>query len=125
MKVLLGVVFNSLFLICYAAQAASSDYEQEYYRKINGDYLMADKELNHIYIIQLQEYKKEGAKFYGQAQSRDVYLEKSQLAWIKMRDASCDYETYESRTGTGFAAIYEKCLLDKTNERIKYLNLNN
>ncbi|WP_105639814.1 lysozyme inhibitor LprI family protein [Cronobacter dublinensis] len=125
MKVLLGVVFNSLFLICYAAQAASSDYEQEYYRKINGDYLMADKELNHIYIFQLQEYKKEGAKFYGQAQFRDVYLKKSQLAWIKMRDASCDYETYESRTGTGFAAIYEKFLLDKTNERIEYLKLNN
>lgn len=86
---------------------------------------MADKELNHIYTIQLQEYKKEGAEFYGQTQSRDVYLKKSQLAWIKMRDASCDYETYESRTGTGFAAIYEKCLLDKTNERIKYLRLNN
>ncbi|MEH3827989.1 lysozyme inhibitor LprI family protein [Enterobacter roggenkampii] len=38
-----------------------------------------------------------------------------------MRDASCDYETYESKTGTVFSSIYEKCLLDKTNERIEYL----
>ena len=38
-----------------------------------------------------------------------------------MRDASCDYETYESKAGAAFSSIYEKCLLDKTNERIEYL----
>ncbi|ELY7390578.1 hypothetical protein SOJ80_000744 [Cronobacter universalis] len=41
-----------------------------------------------------------------------------------MRDASCNYETYESRTGAGFQ-VYIKCLLDKTNERIRYLKLYN
>ena len=41
-----------------------------------------------------------------------------------MRDADCDYETYESQSGTGFQTIYIKCLLDKTKERIKFLEDN-
>ncbi|ELQ6222077.1 DUF1311 domain-containing protein, partial [Cronobacter turicensis] len=85
-----------------AAQAASSRDEDMYYSEISRDYSKADKELNQVYTIQIQQYRKEGADFYGQVQSRDVFLKKSQQAWIKMRDASCDYETYESRTGTGF-----------------------
>lgn len=102
------------------AQADSSS-ELINYEKIKNAYSKADAELNFVYKQQIQEYKKEGAGFYGQSESRDIYLKKSQLAWIKMRDASCDYETYESKTGTAFSSIYEKCLLDKTNERIEYL----
>ncbi|MGQ3664589.1 lysozyme inhibitor LprI family protein [Citrobacter braakii] len=102
------------------AQADSSS-ELINYEKIKNAYSKADAELNSVYKQQIQEYKKEGAEFYGQSESRDIYLKKSQLAWIKMRDASCDYETYESKTGTAFSSIYEKCLLDKTNERIEYL----
>lgn len=41
-----------------------------------------------------------------------------------MRDVSCNYEAYELQTDTGFAPIYEPCLLNKTNERIKYLKDN-
>ena len=106
------------------AHAEVSD-EQENFNKINESYLKADNELNSIYKIQIQQYKKEGAAFYGQVESRDVYLKKSQQIWIKMRDASCNYETYESRTGTGFTSIYTQCLLEKTNKRIKYLKKNN
>ncbi|MBS0866154.1 lysozyme inhibitor LprI family protein [Enterobacter mori] len=102
------------------AQADSSS-ERINYEKIKSAYSKADAELNSVYKQQIQEYKKEGAEFYGQSESRDIYLKKSQLAWIKMRDASCDYETYESKKGTAFSSIYEKCLLDKTNERIEYL----
>ncbi|HED5890028.1 TPA: DUF1311 domain-containing protein, partial [Salmonella enterica] len=77
-----------------------------------------------LYKIKIQQYKNEGADFYGQVESRDIYLKKSQQIWIKMRDASCNYETYESRTGTGFSSIYTQCLFEKTNERIKYLKQN-
>ncbi|HII4325767.1 TPA: lysozyme inhibitor LprI family protein [Enterobacter cloacae] len=108
-------------LISSPIAKADSASEQINYQKIKEAYSKADAELNSVYKQQIQEYKKEGAEFYGQSESRDIYLKKSQLAWIKMRDASCDYETYESKAGTAFSSIYEKCLLDKTNERIEYL----
>lgn len=112
---------SSLSTVVYA----DSSSEQDNYLKIKSEYAKADSGLNNIYRQQIQEYKNEGAEFYGQRESKDIYLKKSQLAWIKIRDADCDYETYESRTGTAFSSIYEQCLLDKTNERIKYLNENN
>lgn len=110
----------TVFVLSPIAKADSSS-EQINYEQIKGAYSKADTELNSVYNKLIQEYKKEGAEFYGQNEPRDIYLKKSQLAWIKMRDASCDYETYESKTGTAFSSIYEKCLLDKTNERIEYL----
>lgn len=108
-------------LISSSFAKADSPSEWVNYKQIKDSYSKADAELNSVYKKQIQEYKKEGAEFYGQSESRDIYLKKSQLAWIKLRDASCDYETYESKTGSAFSSIYEKCLLDKTNERIEYL----
>jgi len=108
-------------LISSSFAKADSSSERVNYEQIKNAYSKADAELNSVYKQQIQEYKKEGAGFYGQSEARDIYLKKSQLAWIKMRDASCDYETYESKTRAAFSSIYEKCLLDKTNERIEYL----
>lgn len=109
-------------LISSSLAKADSSSERVNYEQIKDSYSKADAELNSVNRQQIQEYKKEGAEFYGQSESRDIHLKKSQLAWIKMRDAGCDYETYESKTGTAFSSLYEKCLLDKTNERIEYLN---
>lgn len=114
----------SLLLVPFLTCAISLD-EQNNYIKIPDGYKKSDNELNELYKKQMIEYKQEGGAFYGRKESKDVYLKKAQQAWIKMRDASCDYETYESKTGTGFSSIYEKCLLDKTNERIQYLKDNN
>lgn len=100
-------------LISSSLAKADSSSERVNYEQIKNSYSKADAELNSVYSQQIQEYKKEGAEFYGQSESRDIYLKKSQLAWIKMRDASCDYETYEFKTGTAFSSLYEKCLLDK------------
>lgn len=108
-------------LISSSLAKADSSSERVNYKQIKDSYSKADAELNSVYRQQIQEYKKEGAEFYGQSESRDIHLKKSQLAWIKMRDAGCDYETYESKTGTAFSSLYEKCLFDKTNERIEYL----
>ncbi|MBJ8380943.1 DUF1311 domain-containing protein [Citrobacter sedlakii] len=124
MKFILNISILLINLILTPSHAETSD-EQDNFNKVNENYLKADNELNSIYKIQMQQYKREGADFYGQKESRDIYLKKSQQIWIKMRDASCDYETYESRTGTGFSSIYTQCLLDKTKERIKYLKINN
>ncbi|RPE02167.1 DUF1311 domain-containing protein [Candidatus Pantoea deserta] len=107
---------NKCVLLTFAASIlspiakADSPSEQINYERIKDAYSKADAELNFLYRKQIQEYKKEGAEFYGQSESRDIYFKKSQLAWIKMRDASCDYETYESKTGVAFSIIYEKYL---------------
>lgn len=89
---------------------------------INNNYIKLDEELNELYKIKMQQYSKEGAKAYGQTDSRSIYLKKSQQTWIKMRDTNCNYETYESRTDPVFSSIYTKCLLEETKQRIKYLN---
>lgn len=104
---------------------ANSNEEVSRYLDVKDKYAQSDRELNEIYSHQMQQYKKEGAEFYGQILSKDIFLKKSQQVWIKFRDASCDYETYESQTGTGYQSIYAQCLLDKTNERIRYLKENN
>lgn len=117
-------LFLSVFFFCTIVNA-EAESERDNYLKIKDVYNKVDAELNSVYKQQMQEYKNEGAGFYEQIESKDVYLKKSQIAWIRMRDASCDYETYESRTGTAFSSIYEKCLLEKTKERIRYLKENN
>ena len=48
-------------------------------------------------------------------------LEKSQAAWKNYYVANCDFETYESRNGTGYYSILNMCLETKINERISYL----
>ncbi|NLS54058.1 lysozyme inhibitor LprI family protein [Hafnia alvei] len=120
----LNIFVLSLLLVPFLTFAISLD-EQNNYIKILDGYKKSDNELNELYKKQMIEYKQEWEGVYGQKESKDVYLKRAQQAWIKMRDASCDYETYESKTGTGFSSIYEKCLLDKTNERIQYLKDNN
>jgi uncharacterized protein YecT (DUF1311 family) len=116
-------MLSLVFLMGWNAYAISQD-EQDNYLKIKNEYINSDAELNFLYKKQMIEYKKYGGEFYGQTDSRDVYLKKSQQVWIKIRDSSCDYETYESKAGTGFPGIYMQCLLDKTNQRIKYLKDN-
>lgn len=117
-------VIIALIMLPFITYATSQD-EQSNYLDIRSQYTQVDRELNELYSNQMQEYKKQGGDFYGQTVSKDNFLKKSQQAWIKMRDASCDYETYESQTGTGYQSIYTQCLCDKTNERIKYLKENN
>jgi len=104
---------------------AMSQDEQENYINIENKYIKLDQELNDLYKYQIKEYKEEGGEFYGESDSRDVFLKRSQQIWIKMRDADCNYETYESKKGAGFQSIYTQCLLNKTNDRIKYLKDNN
>lgn len=116
------IVFMSIFSL--TVHATSQD-ELSNYQEIKSKLEKSDKELNILYKSQIDEYKKEGGAFYGQNESRDIYLKKSQQAWIKIKDANCAYETYESKKGTGFQSIYLQCLLEKTNSRIEYLKRNN
>lgn len=105
----------------YTAECVNTKYESEMYECFKEKLNEQDKLLNQTYNKLLNTYKSDGPLVLSNVPSKDVYLKKAQLAWIKTRDTSCDYETYESNGGTGFSTIYEKCLLDKTVERIQYL----
>ncbi|CAK9886242.1 MAG: hypothetical protein XXXJIFNMEKO3_02670 [Candidatus Erwinia impunctatus] len=114
--------FTGYFFSSYTF--SMSEDEQENYNKLKVDYDKSDSKLNHLYKKQLDKYKGEGGEYDGQKESKDIYLITAQQAWVRIRDADCNYETYESKTGTGFSSIYLKCILDKTNERIYYLKIN-
>lgn len=80
MKKIIILTFTTLLL----SQNVSADSQSEHnnHQEIKRMYSKADAELNSLYRRQVQEYKTEGAGFYGQIESRDIYLIKSQLAWI-------------------------------------------
>jgi len=124
MMVITKKLVIALIVLPFITHANSKDEESKYF-DIKNKYIQSDSELNEVYSHQMKQYKKEGGGFYGQTVSKDIFLKKSQQLWMKFRDASCDYETYESQTGTGYQSIYTQCLLDKTKERIKYLKENN
>lgn len=46
-------------------------------------------------------------------------LRAAQLAWIKFRDAHCDYETIGNKGGSIYPMVVGFCLARVTNERVK------
>ena len=75
------------------------------------EYQTADKKLNQIYR-QLQ------AKLSRNQKQR---MTNAQLAWIKFRDANCDYERGQFEGGTMASHIGISCLADMTEKRTKEL----
>jgi len=82
----------------------------------------SDAELNTAYQKLVSRYEATGAPANAKGQTQGGYLKEAQRGWIKLRDASCDFETYESRMGSGFGTIYTACLLEQTQKRVEYLN---
>lgn len=52
-------------LILSSIEKADSSSEWVNFERIKDAYSKADAELNFVYRLQLQEYKKKGAEFYG------------------------------------------------------------
>ena len=75
------------------------------------EYQTADKKLNQIYR-QLQ------AKLSRNQKQR---MTNAQLAWIKFKDANCDYERGQFEGGTMASHIGISCLADMTEKRTKEL----
>ena len=48
-------------------------------------------------------------------------LKASQLAWIKYRDANCEFESYLNKGGTMYSMVYDGCLTALTEERTRHL----
>jgi uncharacterized protein YecT (DUF1311 family) len=102
-------------------QCASSITEVEMYECLNSELERADSALNSAYKNLMVRHKENGAPSGLKIKTQDNYLRKSQLAWIKLRDTTCDFETYESITGSGFGTIHTACLLKQTQKRVDYL----
>lgn len=102
---------------CTAASTQPAMYEC-----LNAELKKFDAQLNTAYQNLLSRYEKNSVQSSSTAETQHIHLKNAQRAWIKMRDASCDFETYESRTGSGFGTIHTACLLKQTQQRVEYLN---
>ncbi|HEX8423249.1 MAG TPA: lysozyme inhibitor LprI family protein [Pyrinomonadaceae bacterium] len=71
----------------------------------------ADAELNKVY--------RELVKDTGTAER--AKLRAAQLAWIKFRDAQCDYESIGNKGGSMYPMVSSFCLARVTTERVKRL----
>ena len=94
--------------------------ETEMYECLKLQLKEADNSLNKAYKTLMTRYKEE-RQLNQKVKTQGEYLREAQLAWIQFRDKSCDFDTYESITGSAFGTIYTDCLLEKTQERVKYL----
>ena len=75
------------------------------------EYQKADAALNRVYKQVMDKSSLE----------EKVKLKTAQLAWIKFRDAECDYESAENIGGTIYPLIHSGCLTTMTELRIKQL----
>ena len=77
------------------------------------EYKQADDELNRV-------YRKLMAKI-GNDEGRKTALKTAQQAWIKYRDANCDFASYLNRGGTIEPVIRYNCMTSMTVSRTKEL----
>ncbi|HEX8129648.1 MAG TPA: lysozyme inhibitor LprI family protein [Pyrinomonadaceae bacterium] len=71
----------------------------------------ADAELNKVYRELLKDT----------GTTERAKLRSAQLAWIKFRDAHCDYESVGNKGGSIYPMVYSFCLAKLTTARVKQL----
>jgi uncharacterized protein YecT (DUF1311 family) len=76
------------------------------------EYKKADAELNSVYKQLMSKLTDGGHK---------ASLRTAQQAWIKYRDANCEFEAYLNRGGTIYPVVYTGCQSAMTTARTKEL----
>jgi uncharacterized protein YecT (DUF1311 family) len=76
------------------------------------EYKKADAALNAAYKQLVAKIEDEGER---------ASLKAAQLAWIKYRDANCEFESYLNKGGTMYSLVYDGCLTALTQERTRHL----
>ena len=79
---------------------------------VGKEYKEADAELNRVYkqlmaSLEDREY--------------EALLKTAQQAWLKYRDAHCDFEAFQNRGGTIYPVVQRSCLTAMTRARTKEL----
>lgn len=91
------------------------------------DYEKADADLNALWPDVVAAAKSNDEYVAEQVEGTDVpttleALRSAQRAWIKFRDAQCEYEAYEVFGGTAQPMVGSLCLARLTRERIQVLS---
>jgi uncharacterized protein YecT (DUF1311 family) len=76
------------------------------------EYQKADAALNKGYRELMAKLDDDGQK---------SVLKAAQQAWIKYRDANCEFAAYQNRGGTIYPVVYTGCLTSMTTARTKEL----
>jgi uncharacterized protein YecT (DUF1311 family) len=76
------------------------------------EYQKADAALNKAYRELMTKLDDDGQK---------SALKTAQQAWIKYRDANCEFESYQNKGGTIYPVVYTGCLTSMTTARTKEL----
>lgn len=90
------------------------------------DYESADAELNRVWPQARAAAKRQDEYIADDARSRGLptaseALLAAQRAWLKFRDAECEYQSYAFFGGTGQPMIGSLCLAQLTRERTEQL----
>jgi uncharacterized protein YecT (DUF1311 family) len=76
------------------------------------EYEAADAELNKVYQQLMSKLDDDGHR---------TALKEAQLAWIKFRDANCEFESYPNRRGTIHPIVNVGCRTGMTAQRTREL----
>lgn len=131
MKTLLSLIFLAPYAFAGGGQIPD-------YKEVHSIYLGTkcfdskdQAELNSCSEKSLNESKVEMKQLeiklissYGHNDKKsDLLIENAQESWFKSSSLDCELETYYSKGGSGYDAIFNLCLKSKVNERISYLKL--
>lgn len=120
----LSVLLSSV-LLCFlvASNAAAQDTQPldpckdaqttvEMHECAGKEYKQADAELNAIYKQLMSSLSDK---------EHQAFLKSAQQAWLKYRDANCEFDAFENRRGTIYPVVYTSCLTTMTRARTKEL----
>jgi uncharacterized protein YecT (DUF1311 family) len=101
----------ALWNFARAADCEAAQTQAKMTQCAGHDFQKVDKVLNNTY----SEYQNR----LNESQKRQ--LQTAQLAWIKFRDQSCDFESSGVKGGSAYPMVRYHCLAEKTKIRIKEL----
>jgi uncharacterized protein YecT (DUF1311 family) len=109
MKKYLGVVLLYMSAQAVAANCTDPKSQLEMTTCAGQDYASQDKRLNAAY----SEYRSR------LGESRKNQLKDAQVAWIRYRDLSCDFESSALEGGSAHQMVRHRCLAEKTAARLR------
>jgi uncharacterized protein YecT (DUF1311 family) len=120
----LSVLLSSIILCLFAASNVAAQNPQtpnpcedaqttvEMRDCAGRDYKQADAELNALYKQLMATLSDK---------EHQASLRSAQQAWLKYRDANCEFDAFENRGGTIYPVVYTSCLATMTTARTKEL----
>jgi uncharacterized protein YecT (DUF1311 family) len=100
------ITLAAILLLCLAFTAQAQN-QQELNIAAGKDYEAADKELNRVYSQLKGRLEKDERR----------KLAKAEQAWIKFRDAECDFRSFENTGGTIYPLVYGGAAAALTRQR--------